>query len=168
MKNSSATSVFNIKAGVKVILFTTLVGATFSLWADEPPKSLEPGLWEVVTRPEFPNTPIPPAPKTDRYCLSVSDMAAGLIPVRTAPACKVLGGTYKGQQLELNIECSDIPKASGKLDLADKTFTGRAELLVVPGQDGVGRVAFYYNYTGRWVSACPKTPEKTETPPFVQ
>ncbi|MBS4096567.1 MAG: DUF3617 family protein [Sulfuricella sp.] len=157
-----------IKAGLAVIVLTLLGGVAAPVGAGEPEQVLEPGLWEVVTRPTFPGVPAHPLPKTDRFCLTSSDIAAGLIPVRMAPACKVLGGTYKGNQLELKIECADMPQASGKLELAGKTFTGRVETVAVPGQEGVGRVAFYYNHSGNWFSACPPSDGKTETPPSAK
>ncbi|MFA7240916.1 MAG: DUF3617 family protein [Sulfuricellaceae bacterium] len=145
-----------VKASLKIAILISLGCGVSASWAAEAEPGLEAGQWEVLTRPEFPNTPFPPRPKTDQFCLTASDIAAGLIPLRTAPGCKVVGGVYKGRQLEFNITCSELPQGTGKLQPAGKTFTGRAELVVVPGQDGVGRVVFYYNYSGNRLSDCPQ------------
>jgi len=149
-----------VKAGLKIAFLISLCGGISAAYAAEAELTLEAGLWEVVTRPEFPNTPFPAGPKTDQFCLTASDIAAWLVPLRTAPGCKVSGGVQKDKQIELKIACPEIPQASGKLQPAGKTLTGRAELVAVPGQDGVGRVVFYYNHSGHRVSDCPPQDEK--------
>ena len=55
------------------------------------PVKLQPGFWEITTKPEFPGVPIIPVPKIDKLCLNKDDIAGGRIDLRSAPGCKVIG-----------------------------------------------------------------------------
>lgn len=123
------------------------------LAADDKASLIEPGLWEVVSQPRFPNAPIPVSPKNDMVCLTADDIAAGRIPVRLAPHCQIQGGVAKGKEIEFKVDCGGIP-AAAKITANERTFSGQGEMQVVDGKEGEGRVTFYFNYSGRRLSDC--------------
>jgi hypothetical protein len=125
-------------------------------------QSLANGGWEITTRPEFPGVPMIPVPKTDKLCLSAEDIAAGRIPLRSAPGCNVQGGKWQGKRLQLNIVCSDAPadaQITGTLDANEKSLAGEITIVSQPSQEGPAAARFTYRHNGKWLAAdCPTAP----------
>lgn len=112
--------------------------------ADAPP--LTAGLWEVATTPDLKGIPANPMPKIDQLCLSDQAIRDGIIPLRIAVACKVTGGTWRGDKLNLAISCQDAP--------ADTAIPNE---ISANGQGFSGYIALNamitYRYQGKWLGA---------------
>lgn len=123
------------------------------------PVKLQPGFWEITTKPEFPGVPIIPVPKIDKLCLNKDDIAGGRIDLRSAPGCKVIGGKWIDNRLQLDIACGDAPpeaKMSGELIASGQTLTSKIDLISQPGQEGAAAGHFVYIGSGRLLAGdCP-------------
>jgi hypothetical protein len=121
--------------------------------------ALEPGFWEVVTRPDFPGVPMLLAPKLDKMCLSKADITRGDIKLRSMPACKVISGAWQKNTLNLQLECDPTPPGAilmGALHAAGKSFTGEIDLISDPTKEGAESGRFKYHHQGKWISTtCP-------------
>lgn len=123
---------------------------------------MEPGLWQVNTRPEMRGGQMMVLPRNARICITDEDVNAGRIPLVSMPACQVQeGGVWEGEQLTLKMECKGLPKQSqygGTLKAQAKAFQGQIDVVLVPDKDGVERGHMVYHQTGTWVAAqCPST-----------
>ena len=149
----------------------TLIFAMFALAAtvvrmDTPSQAnsathnLQPGLWEVVTHPEFPSVPVEPQPRTDTLCLTAEDIAAGKLPLRSTPSCRVTGGTWLDRNLRLALVCEDdVPPdvvVRGSLQAQEQSFNGKIELITPKTDEGTPSGVYSYNHSAKWLGeACP-------------
>jgi hypothetical protein len=125
-------------------LFTLLIALLFVpiASADQPP--LTPGLWEVVTNPEFKGIPVTPSPKIDHYCLTEKSIREGRIPLRIAVRCKIMGGQWNTNKLRFSIACEDAPadaQINNQLEAAENTFSSFITL----------NPSITYQYSGKWL-----------------
>ena len=116
---------------------------------------LEPGLWELRSRPELSGVPMVSAPRVSRVCLSGQDVATGNIDLASIPTCKVVGGAWQGGSLRLRFSCAALPEGfriEGVVEPRQRSLVGRIELR--PANDmSTSRSPFVYHQEGRWVSA---------------
>ena len=89
--------------------------------------ALEPGLWELRSRPELSGVPVLSAPRNSRVCLTPQDIAAGNIDLASIPTCKVIGGAWEGASLRLRFDCRALPagfRIEGVVEPRQRSLTG--------------------------------------------
>ena len=117
--------------------------------------ALEPGLWELRSRPELSGVPVLSAPRSSRVCLTPQDIAAGNIDLASIPTCKVIGGAWEGASLRLRFDCRALPagfRIEGVVEPRQRSLTGRIELRQAHEASNT-RASFVYHQEGRWVAA---------------
>lgn len=132
---------------------------------------LEPGLWQVNTRPEMVGGQMMALPRNTRVCVTEDDVKEGRIAVISMPACQVqAGGAWVDNALTLKLACRGLPENAqyrGTLEAQGKTFHGRVEVVLAPDKEGMERGHMVYHQIGNWMAAeCPtsKTQKTSQSP----
>lgn len=131
---------------------------------------MQPGLWQVNTRPEMVGGQMMVLPRNTRICVTHEDVQQGRIPVVSMPACQVqAGGTWTDNTLTLNLACRGLPEQveyRGSLQAQGKTFQGRVEVVLAPDKEGLERGYMVYHQMGSWVAAeCPTPKNQSASQP---
>lgn len=69
--------------------------------------AMEPGLWEVTSRLDVPDSPVQEASQTLRHCYTRDELQdpRNLIP-RVPPECRLIGFRFVGTRATWSVECS--------------------------------------------------------------
>ncbi len=133
---------------------------------------LEPGLWQVNTRPEMVGGQMMVLPRNTRMCVTSEDVQAGRIPVVSMPACQVQeGGTWEGNKLTLKLACRGLPEQAqqrGTIQAQGTSFQGQVEVILAPDKEGMERSHMVYHQVGTRVAAqcpAPKAPGASQPRP---
>lgn len=133
---------------------------------------MEPGLWQVNTRPEMLGGQMMVLPRNTRICVTSEDVQAGRIPVVSMPACQVQeGGAWEGNKLTLKLACRGLPEQAqhrGTIQAQGTSFQGQVEVILAPDKEGMERGHMVYHQMGTRVAAqcpAPKAPVASQPRP---